>query len=229
MNPTSPIDVISNDSFDRFLIGFTRVRELLDDPKDTAATACAFLDELSSDYNLRHPVIVIHREPILDYQLGREEIEYQFTVIANVYDMRYLEIYGAPYSITLFSERLTKETTSWWRTDIFTEEERKTLLLEKSSEIQDCAKNLAEDDLDEIFADSHPDERCELIMYVDPDTQISCDLLHAIRTSRYDAPETEEEEAYYAPCLAFLKRFKLVDDLTGITDLGRFYLEAYGD
>lgn len=216
------IKVISEDGFDRYLVEFTRVTELLDDPTDTSAAARMFLEEVKEDFPTDYPIIVIHRQPVDPEELDQEQIDYQFTVIAHPADVRYFEEVEAPYEFTLFADAEREPILPVWRSALFTDAERTEMLNEKRSEIADCERDFAERELDQ-------DRLIDLMPYVDPDTEVTADLLNAIKEGHACMDDYESGEfGHHATSATHMKRFRLVTpDGCKLTSFGEAYLREY--
>jgi hypothetical protein len=83
---------------------FVRVAELLDDPKDEAAIAAMFLEELGEAIGaFNRPVFVLSCEPF-DFRADEEEIEYNIVVALSEDDSTQLLALGDDLDFDLEEE-----------------------------------------------------------------------------------------------------------------------------
>lgn len=112
----------------------------------------------------------------------------------------------------------------WQNPELFTDEERETMMEVTMEEVTDCKKEIARDMLDN-------EELVQLILYVDDDIEVTCELLLEIAIGSRTMAELEiarnpNEVNPFNKALDFIKRFKLVesDDVSNrLTELGEEY------
>lgn len=75
----------STHNYGLFNASFTRVTELLDNPKDTKAAAAMFIEELIelTEDDLSDSVTVLAAAEVTDEDCLRDEIEYSFVVLTS--------------------------------------------------------------------------------------------------------------------------------------------------
>lgn len=75
----------STHNYELYSVPFTRVTELLDNPKDTKAAARMFLEELCEflDGDMDDSVTVLAAAGVTDEDCQRDEIEYSFIVLTT--------------------------------------------------------------------------------------------------------------------------------------------------
>lgn len=109
-----------------------------------------------------------------------------------------------------------------WRTDLFTDEERSVMVSQKMAEIAESIRGVAAQQLD-------GEDFMGLMPYVDPDLEVTADLLQAIRDGHACMADYESGEfGHHATSATHIRRFGLVDEAgENLTDLGRKYLEEF--
>ena len=109
-----------------------------------------------------------------------------------------------------------------WRTDVFTDEERSMMVAERMAEIADCIKDYARNELEN-------ESLIDLMAYIDPDIEVTVELLQAIRDGHACMADYESGEfGHHATSATHMRRFKLVDEAgEKLTEFGEQYLGEY--
>lgn len=92
----------------------------------------------------------------------------------------------------------------------------------KSDEIRDCIRDYARQELD-------GESLMDLMAYIDPDIEVTVQLLQAIRDGHACMDDYESGEfGHHATSATHMKRFKLVDESGDkLTEFGEQYLGEY--
>lgn len=105
-----------------------------------------------------------------------------------------------------------------WRTGMFTDAERRDMVIMMEEEVRGSLNEYATEILDDH-------ELVDLIAYVDDDPEETVDMLKAIIdcNAGMDDYESGEHESHVTQA-SFMRRFKLVDSVGDVTPLGREYM-----
>lgn len=169
----------------------------------------------------------------MEYRKTYHLSEYERALIVDALDVAYDGDYPADGTEELmkignlkllFAEAVpAEEPTPLWRTDLFTDADRESLMVLVMEEISDCIKDVAQEQLDN-------EPLIELVSYLDDDPEVTAECLKAIAEGHADMSDYESgEHAQHELAARTIRRFGFAEQAPencwNVTDLGREYMD----